>query len=262
MAKYFVEVNGKNLGPYEIDELIAKVSSKEVPETSRLFDPQLSDWISVKDFVGIHLANSKKQAAPVAQKTAPASTPVESSGEDEWFVLKGENRYGPYTKLDLIRLVQEKNLFNFDFIWRKGMDSWLRMAELPEFSHDQIRKLILDETNRNVIDVFAKRKHKRISYECDVVAHDNTALWKGQCVELSEGGAGVVFENSLLLPGHKIYLHFLPGSMSKPFNVLSEVVSKKYSQAIKKSDTVVVYGIRFINLQKTDYEQIKVLTAA
>ncbi|MCC6278111.1 MAG: PilZ domain-containing protein, partial [Oligoflexia bacterium] len=161
-----------------------------------------------------------------------------------------------------IKLVQEKSLFQFDFVWRKGLEQWNRIAEIPDFSHDRIRNLVLAETDKQVVDVFARRKHKRVNYECEVVAHDNKSLWKGKCVELSIGGAGIVFENSLLLPGNKIYLHFLPGSLSTPFNVLSEVVSKKYTKGIRSQGTPVIYGVKFINLHRNDHEQIKAVTDA
>ncbi len=126
----------------------------------------------------------------------------------------------------MIRMLQEKSVFEFDFVWCQGLEAWKRIAEIPAFYADAIRK-VFDNTKANDT-LFFRRHHPRNRYECEIIVHDNNRVWKGKAVELSEGGAGVIIENAMILPGQNIYLHFKPGIITKPFNVLCEVVSKRY----------------------------------
>src|SRR5579863_5244605 len=102
------------------------------------------------------------------------------------------------------------------------MESWKLIAELPDFAPEKIREM-LDKNQKTQAQIFHRRRFRRFNYECPVIAHDNAQVWKGKTVELSEGGAGVVMENAMLLPGQNVYLHFKPGDSSKPFNVLCEI---------------------------------------
>jgi hypothetical protein len=172
-----------------------------------------------------------------------------------WYILRGEERQGPFEFTDVVRLLQEKIIFEYDFVWRNGMENWIRIAEVQDFSPDAIRSVLKADK-----DIFVRRKHARLMYECPLVAHDNKSFWPGYTLEISEGGAGVVIENAMLLPSQNIYLHFKPGSHTKPFNVLCEVVSKKYIQNVKDRLDPMVYGVKFINIPKQEKDLIKVLS--
>jgi hypothetical protein len=183
------------------------------------------------------------------------------TGEQEWYVLKGKDRFGPFSYLDLVHMLQEKSLFEYDYVWRQGMATWARIAESTEFTPDRIRELVAKGDSK-VTQVFFRRRHDRWKYECPLIVHDNTRIWKGRTQELSEGGAGVIMENAMLVPGQNIYIHFKPGSQSKPFNVLCEVVSKKYIQGVRVPDAPIVYGLKFINIHKQDRDELKSLQDA
>lgn len=174
----------------------------------------------------------------------------------EWYVLRGEERQGPFDHSDIIKFLQEKIIFEYDFVWKAGMENWVRIAELNDFKPEAIREVLKLEK-----DLFVRRKHVRMMYECPVVAHDNKNYWTGYTIEISEGGAGVVIENAMLMPSQNIYLHFKPGTHTKPFNVLCEIVSKKYIPNVKDSREPMVYGVKFINIPKSEKDLIRALSA-
>lgn len=179
----------------------------------------------------------------------------------KWFVLKGEKNFGPFSYLDLIKMLQEKSLFGFDFVWREGMDSWVRVGECDLFSTHHIRQLYASGS-KDVENAFIKRKSNRALYDCPILVHNNERVWKGRSVELSEGGAGIEVRNALLVPGQKIYVHFSEGQGIRSFNVLSEIVSKRYLKDLKSKSAPIVYGVKFINLDKLEREEIKAIKTA
>ena len=38
----------------------------------------------------------------------------------EWYILKWDNKYGPFSYLEVIQMLQNKSVFEFDFIWKNG----------------------------------------------------------------------------------------------------------------------------------------------
>jgi hypothetical protein len=253
-TKYFVSHDGKNLGPFEAQAISDKISSGELTNSDYIYLDATSEWIPISQHSDFKHEEDKENNE---NKSGPSLKP----DSHQWYVLKGKNRYGPFIFLDLIRMLQEKSLFEFDYIWHDGLETWKRLAEVEDFHPTKIKALLKEEDVENS-QLFHRRRHLRFKYECPLVAHDNAQVWRGKTVELSEGGAGIVMDNAMILPGQNVYVHFKPGPTSKPFNVLCEIVSKKYSSSIKDRSSSVVYGVKFINIHKQDSEEIKTLKVA
>lgn len=167
-------------------------------------------------------------------------------GIAEWFVQKGPNRYGPFTYTGLVRALQEKSIFEFDMIWKNGMDNWMRLAEHPEFSPDCIRAL--QEELKAEAGVFFRRQHDRVPLRNEVMVHDNCSVWMGKAFEGSAGGSGVIIENATLVPGQVVLLHFSSGDGLPAFNALCEIVSKKFQSNVNDASAPISYGLRFIKI--------------
>lgn len=159
--------------------------------------------------------------------------------DDQWFILKGESRFGPFSFEEVVRMLQGRSVFEFDFAWCAKMETWRRIAEIGDFSPENVR---------HFPQLFAKRAHKRKKFEGTVLVHDNEHLWTGKGVEISDGGVGVVMNNSMILPGQVLYLHFKAVDNMPSFNAVCEVVSKKFVGGIRSSDAPVQYGLKFKGL--------------
>lgn len=111
---------------------------------------------------------------------------LENSTSNEWHVLKGETQYGPYTYEEMIRMMQNKLVFGFDYVWSPHMDSWSPLADLEEFSASRLARLA--EKNQTQ-EVFSRRAHERVFCKLPVFVNDQQTLWEGTAENLSEGGA-------------------------------------------------------------------------
>ncbi|NJL25213.1 MAG: DUF4339 domain-containing protein [Calothrix sp. SM1_5_4] len=175
------------------------------------------------------------------------STKVTAHSANEWFVLKGDNRFGPFNYTDLVRMLQQKVVYPFDFVWHSGMETWKRVAEIPDFENDKIRTLMSNAGN----DVFIQRRFKRKKFQGRVLVHDNTKLWKGYGFEISKGGVGITMHNALVVPGQQLTVHFTGHEDWPAFNAVCEVVSKTFVN----DDTPVEYGLRFLSLSQEVQEE-------
>ncbi len=178
--------------------------------------------------------------------------------EVEWFILKGDNRFGPFSHMEVVKLLQEKSIFEYDYAWNKEMKSWARIAELSMFHPDEIRRL-RDTDLPEVNEAFFRRRHARVNYGASVLVHDNQRVWKGQSVEISAGGAGVVLEGAQFVPGQRVFLHFKPGDGVPPFNAVCEIVNKKF-KVENDPDAPVQYGLRFIQISRSVQKELDEFT--
>jgi hypothetical protein len=262
--KYLISHQGQETGPLSLDEIVAKVRSKEIELFDYIFDEQKQDWVLLMEHPDLaqKLKSNKPprppqnisatgtgttvlQAVPAATELPPALPGPDAHTISDWYVLKGENKFGPFSYTDVVKMLQQKVVFPFDFIWHGGLDGWKRVAEIADFTEENIRKLYAKGTAKKK-DVFLERKHKRKKFEGRVIIHDNLTLWRGSGFEISKGGVGVTMNNSLVVPGQQVFVHFTGGEEFPAFNAVCEVVSKKFVN----DDTPIQYGLRFLSLSQ------------
>lgn len=291
-TEFYIAQGDDSLGPWTIEEIATKIAARELSVTDFVFDDGRQDWIPLLECEALkrHLNKAKPKAPPPkAQAVKPAATAVaeevpvavEAKMETqpaqalsrtndpaaEWFVQKGANRYGPMTHSDVIRALQEKSVYDFDFIWKQGTESWMRIAEHPEFHPDRIRELagkIAKDGAKE--EVFFQRQHPRIRFESEVIVHDDQSVWMGQAFEAGIGGSGLVIENATLTPGQVVRVHFGPSDGLPAFNALGEIVGKRYTREIRGTKSPVRYALRFLQLDGSaessvrEYFETKVTT--
>jgi c-di-GMP-binding flagellar brake protein YcgR len=174
---------------------------------------------------------------------------------EEWFVLKGENKFGPYKHMDMVKFLQQKMIFEFDYAWKASFSDWKRIADIEAFSQEELQKL--QKYSSDMEDSFFRRNHKRVNFKGDIIVHNNNMLWEGHAVEISTGGVGVIMQNSLCIPGDQLYLHFKPSLGVSAFNAVCEVVSKKYVKGVRDTDAPIRYGLRFLKISKETEKSIE-----
>ena len=250
MRKYYVSHQEQQMGPYGVDEIVHLVHQGTLSPLDYLYDEDQEDWILFIEHgeVAERVKDLKPKSTPKAENSEPAPAKSTAKPGDymahEWFILKGDNKFGPFSYPDMIKMLQQGVVFEFDFAWHDGMEQWQRVAELEAFAKEHIASM-KKSAMPEISQVFFRRRHKRVQYGGTLLIHDNKKVWKGKAVEISEGGAGVIMENSIVVPGQQLYLHFKPGDGVPPFNAICEVVSKQYVSGVKDPSSPVKYGLKF-----------------
>lgn len=178
---------------------------------------------------------------------------------DEWHVLKGDVKYGPYTYAELIQMIQQNMVFNFDYVWAPHVDSWTSLADLPDFAPERMAQIVeqMAAEFKGKENPFSRRQHERILCKFPVFVNDNLRLWGGTCENLSEGGALIVMENPILLPGHIVSLHFRNTGKAVPFNCTAEIINKRLSRQRLQHNSGIYYAVRFLQMSPDGEKQIK-----
>lgn len=262
-TEFYITNGDQNFGPWAIEEIAARIKNSEITISDFIYVDAVGDWIPLMecDALKEHLRKSKPKPPPPMAKSAKSETAKPSQPEtpakqhkrqesiqhEEWFVQKGANRFGPFSYYGLVRALQEKSVYDFDFVWREGMPTWIRIAEHEEFHPDRIRALADRETTETE-EVFFRRQFNRIPFDSEVIVHDDRSVWLGQSFEASVGGSGVMIQNSTLTPGQVVRLHFAPCDGLPAFNALGEIVGKRYAKDVCGAKSPVRYSVRFLKL--------------
>jgi hypothetical protein len=273
------DTGGETLGPWTLDEIAAKLASSDIVVTDFVYDEVREDWIPLLecDALKERLRRQKPKAPPSKARVtaAPAETDHASDHLQEavaetfavsvrgpsndggqWFVQKGTLRYGPFTYTGLVRALQEKSVYEFDFAWTEGMENWVRIAEHRDFQPERIRELLTNEPSGES-GAFLCRAHPRLKFESEVIVHDDRTAWLGRSFEGSVGGSGLVIENAALYPGQVVRLHFASTTGLPAFNVVAEIVNKKFVKEVKGVKTPVHYAVRFLEIDGSNADRVR-----
>ncbi len=258
---FFIHKDGQQLGPWNQDLILRKIDSKEVEWTDYIYSVDLKDWVYLLDhpdfvdaFKQTYETKTKNPQAKVshAEKNPQQAEPQQQvTKSDEWYILRDENKYGPFEYLELVRMLQQKKIFDYDFVWNRGkMSIWAQISELQEFTPERIRA-VRDSGSMKVNDVFFRRRHKRMKFGASILLHNNKEVWRGNSIEISSGGAGLMIHSGEISLGQKFFLHFQAGDGVPPFNASVEIVSKKPEGSSFR------YGVRFTEVSQVIQQSIR-----
>lgn len=261
---YFLSKNEKQIGPFTEEQILEKIKTKEVSWMDYIFDETKKDWILLMEhkkfnsyFTESILKKAKSDPVKNSVNKKEPTALKDSVDPKAWYVLKDNNNYGPFSIAEIIQMLQAKILFEFDYVWQSKFEGWKRVAEVPDFSSENIQKL-LKSGNPEVSDYFFRRRNVRVNYGCSLVVHDNKQIYKGRSLEISSGGAGVYIETNQFLPGQNLFLHFQPGDGVPPFNAICTIVSKQFNNGVKGSGKEEYrYGVKFTSISQTIKQKIQ-----
>jgi len=263
---FYVSLNGGHVGPYTVETIAQKIEAGEHVWTDYVYCEAKADWVVAMEhpsFTDKFQASNAK--APVKSAEAPTAVGATAAKHDDkykekaWYILKEGNNYGPFSKLELVQMLQEKTMFEYDYVWHAKLNAWKRVAELEEYSPESIRAMKESGLNE-IAEVFFRRRHARASYGCSLIVHNNKTVFKGRSMEISSGGAGILIDNPNLQPGQNLFLHFQPGDGVPPFNAVCTVVSKQMVKDTKSALDSVKYGVKFTSISQSVRESIRQFT--
>lgn len=265
-----VSRNGETLGPWSVEQIAEQLASGSIAITDFVWDS--SDWIPLMEFAELktHLQSKRPKAPPLTEtsaaietKIASASNPIVASApsmkpEDAlvWYVSRGQQKFGPFNYFGVLKALQDKSIFEFDYVWKEGTENWTRLAEHELFSQEKIRELIAEAAS-TLSTIFAKRQHDRFKIQTEVLVNDNLTMSPGQLVEIGAGGAGLIVKNAKLMPGQLVNIHIASTEGLPAFNAVGEIVSKKFERAVRNTRAPIQYGIRYVKVDRVVEQRVK-----
>lgn len=278
--QFFMSRDGNISGPWGLDAIAEGMISGQFLPTDHVYLESKKEWVMLLDWEEVRSRLKKSVSGRSSQQTLPPpggetkikveqraepvriakKAPIDEGvyDEPEWCTISSQNiEFNDLSTRDVISMLQEKKLFEFDLIRRRDVFEWRRIAEHPYFNREAIRQLLAQEPKKWP---FHQRRYPRIPFNTQCYVHDSRQVWSGESYEGGEGGSGLFITNPLLYPGQKILIHFMAQSLNDhpipAFNVECEIVSKGFVGALKRKKASVQYGVRFIKFDHSIEKEI------
>lgn len=178
------------------------------------------------------------------------------ANDNNWYVLMGEQKYGPYEYKSVINMLQTNQLMDYNYVWAPHLGAWTQVHQLEEFSKDRFQLLLQKESE--LLTAFVKREHARKEIEVPLLGHNHQRFFDGELVSISEAGGLCMLNSPLIQVGDKLKLHLKSGPEdSVPFNVECEVIRKNFSKQRLNSKSGLYYAVRFHDIQPVGVQTIK-----
>jgi hypothetical protein len=245
MSTFYIAKQGHQQGPFSISEVETKLTSGKLLWNDYIYDSKTEDWVLLMEFSLLTELFNQSFANPINlvpnQQINQSNVNSDPLKQRIWYVLKQNNNYGPFAKIELIQMLQGKTLHEFDFVWNQGLAAWKRLSEVSDFATEEIQSLFKSlnrENDETGNAIFFRRKYERVKCESSAIVHDHKKVYKATGVEISLGGAGLTIEGVKLKMDQIVYLHFKPGQNVPTFNAICKVVSQKGQ----------IFGVQFLKI--------------
>lgn len=250
MEHFYVAHQGIQKGPWSLNEISQKLSAKELEWNDYIYDQKTEDWILLLEFSSLTETFNKSFKNPI-RENKKNNVPADSIKDRSWYILKQNNNYGPFSKNEMVQMLQSKTLFEYDFIWKNDQESWKRLSDIPEFSPSEIKALYAAWRPDQDGELFFRRRHARANYASAIIIHDKKKVFKAQSMEISAGGAGIRVAHVTFAMDQELNLHFRPSDQVPGFNAVCKIVSITGEK----------YGVQFLNISTSAKDSITKYTA-
>jgi len=179
------------------------------------------------------------------------------SSNNSWFILMGDQKYGPYEYKVVIQMLQSHQLMDYNYVWAPHLSAWTQVGQLPDFSKERFQEL-MSKKDSDLADAFFQRKNIRVNVNVPILGHNHIRFFDGQLISVSKAGGLCLINSPLVQVGDKLKVHFKSDEHhSVVFNVECEVVRKNFSKQRLNSKSGLYYAIRFYDIQTEGVNQIQ-----
>ena len=144
---YFVRFRGRTVGPYSLAQAQQMARKGQLSRTSEVSNDGQS-WSQAGAFpeiferpAGGPLASGKSSSVAIdadlshgGSVTFPAFDVPKTPSLNEWYYTSGEEQKGPTSATNIVAMIKAGTLAAQDRVWREGLDNWVSVSDVPEFS--------------------------------------------------------------------------------------------------------------------------------
>lgn len=144
---YFVRFRGRTVGPYNLAQAQQMARKGQLSRTSEVSSDGQS-WSQAGAFPEIFerptttaSASSKASAlslepelSPTKAVAFPAFDIPKTPSLNEWYYTSGDEQKGPTSAANIVAMLRAGSLAANDRVWREGLDNWVSVSDVPDFS--------------------------------------------------------------------------------------------------------------------------------
>ena len=144
---YFVRFRGRTVGPYSLAQAQQMARKGQLSRASEVSNDGQA-WSQAGSFpeiferpAGNALTPGKSSSlsidtdlSPGGSVTFPAFEVPKTPSPNEWYYTSGDEQKGPTSSTNIVAMIKAGALATQDRVWREGLDNWVSVSDVPEFS--------------------------------------------------------------------------------------------------------------------------------
>jgi len=204
-AVFFISVQGDSvLGPFRPSEIQKKLENREVSWVDYCYRELESKWIRICDHpVFMKIQPEVPKPKPVV-RVVPPPVPAEARiPRVRWFLFQNESQTGPYSEIELKRLVQTGQVSESSFVWQESFSDWKAIREVGEFSIEVQKNSPLPSEPSD------RRESPRKPLVAQIYLTNEKEIASGVCRDISVGGMQVLTDSLPGKTGDRIHLNVM-----------------------------------------------------
>lgn len=184
---------------------------------------------------------------------------MEIESKDNWYILNGNLKVGPYDYKKMINMIQKNELMDYNYVWAPHLPKWSQVYSLTEFSRD---RFLLLQSHPEFKDAFIVRKNARVQNQIEIMGHNHIRFFDGILTSISQEGGLFLINTPLVQVGDKIKLHLKNKHATEhSFNIEGIIKRKNFSRERLNSKSGLYYVVNFVDLDPAGLDQIKAWTS-
>ncbi len=187
--------------------------------------------------------------------------PNQQAIELHWYIQIKTRESGPYSYLEIISMLHNKDLEAENLVTYRGLGAWHPTSDFENFTAENI-DYALDENNIDpgASDEIPFRRSIRIPLSSEVLTIVDDYVFKSECIDLSTGGCLIKLPRGKIKPDSNIKIHFYgnDGIKLEAFNVSGEAVRIISAEKLKEGSSYYdLVGVQFNNVKRIEREELK-----
>lgn len=187
--------------------------------------------------------------------------PNQQAIELHWYIQIKTRESGPYSYLEILSMLHNKDLEEDNLITYRGLGDWHSASYFSNFTTENI-ELALEENNidPNDSDESPFRRSIRIPISSEVLTIVDDYVFKSECIDLSTGGCLIKLPRGKIKPDSNIKIHFYSNDGIKlgAFNISGEAVRVFSAAKLKEGSSYYdLIGVQFNNIKRSEREELK-----
>ena len=213
MNQWYLSKNGKAQGPLDEDKIISLIEQGEVGHLDLVFKAGNTEWTPVSEVEEFQSYLKKDEPAAIA-----------ANNDVEWVLLKKTKekkgsqytQLGPFSKNQVLDLIERGEVKFQDFAWRQGFDAWVPLGDLEEFSEPLPSTPKVDTDLYGPLNEDTQVDEEALSLtglvEIEHFEHEKTQVMSSQDIPLNSSGFAT--ETDVEAPPQSVSLPAEPSSES------------------------------------------------
>ena len=199
-ATLFLADGQSTKGPFKPSEIYSKLNAKEVSWVDYCYREKEGAWIRIAD----HPVFKAIQAEPPKKKPNLALKPPPPPADTaiKWFVFQNDAQTGPYSTMDISRLIASHQVNENSFLWQETFPEWMPLNQVNVFNF------------KTEASVENRRTAPRKPFVAQLYLTNLKEMMTGICRDISIGGMQILCESVNGFVGETIRINVLPPDTS------------------------------------------------